>query len=177
MLALGEKIVWQLNSASDNSYAEYNSKFSLKYTEGGRVEITLAGHEYPNVLLSGDVDHIIVGKNTIVPIIHASIIVDVDKETKDFVDDMRDFVASEFKRNDTFKNPWHFKDHSRYTVDRIKIGEMPSYEEPQQSSSSSKYDPKQAYQDRMTPAAKSRQHAISNHQFRNSIGGDSSNYR
>ncbi len=39
------------------------------------------------------------------------------------------------------------------------------------------YDPKQAYFDRMTPAARSRQARISQSQYRDSYGGDSSNYR
>jgi hypothetical protein len=40
-----------------------------------------------------------------------------------------------------------------------------------------KYDPQQARQDRMTPAARSRQGRISQASNRDSFGGDSSNYR
>jgi hypothetical protein len=38
------------------------------------------------------------------------------------------------------------------------------------------YDPRQAYYDRMTPAAKAGQARISQSQFADSIGGDASNY-
>lgn len=38
-------------------------------------------------------------------------------------------------------------------------------------------DPKQAYLDRQTPAAAARQARVANHQFADSFGGHSSNYR
>lgn len=39
------------------------------------------------------------------------------------------------------------------------------------------YDPRQAYYERMTPAAKAGLSRRKNHQFSDSIGGCSSNYR
>ncbi len=40
-----------------------------------------------------------------------------------------------------------------------------------------KYNPRQEYFDRQTPAARSRRQRINRHQFGSSIGGDASNYK
>lgn len=47
----------------------------------------------------------------------------------------------------------------------------------QSATPSAKYDPQQAYFDRMTPASRSMYSARKNHQFADDIGGSSSNYR
>lgn len=70
------------------------------------------------------------------------------------------------------------------TIYKVKVthqgghmGEEPSKVTAPPATPPKKYDPRQAYYDRMTPAARSGLAARRNHQFSSDIGGSSSNYR
>ncbi len=159
------------------SYLEDTTDFNFSIAKKNEYLVLSTGSKFPEIMIKFDIET----RGTSMPkdFVLMTLVLDVDKASVSLVTALRKYLKSEHNRETgVLERPWYFDDHSRYSVDRISILEMAA--EPKVApiaGATPRYDPKQAYQDRMTPAAKSRQHAISNHQFRNSIGGDSSNYR
>jgi hypothetical protein len=60
---------------------------------------------------------------------------------------------------------------------QMKTENKKEIESTENTNRTQKYDPKQEYFNRMTPTARSAYNRRQSHQFANSIGGDSSNYR
>jgi hypothetical protein len=69
--------------------------------------------------------------------------------------------------------------HDGITFEAVWRGPASKKSEPVRnvSGSSGRYDPEQAYRDRMTPAARSRESMIRGSQFGSTFGGDDSNYK
>ena len=78
-----------------------------------------------------------------------------------------------------FGTPWYGENDNLYSLSEMRLGRIgePVPCEPRIQQSAVKYDPKQEYLNRRTPAIVSRQNRIASHQFANSIGGCSSNYK
>lgn len=161
------------------SFLEEVTDFEFNISKKNSYLILSTGQAIPEITLKFDIETRL--GNQPKDFVQMTLILDVDKASISLVDALRRYFKSEHNRSaGMLERPWYFDDYSRYTADGITILQMNPEQKAKPvpaASSQPKYDPQQAYYDRMTPAAKSRQRAISNHQFSNSIGGDSSNYR
>jgi hypothetical protein len=150
--------------------------------------VTFTGSNLLKCIIGCEVQDIVQDKDTLVPKLQGKIVVDIksgdDSEVgKKVLAELKAMLASKYdtRSNRIFDNPWYGKGEARFTTGAdgftIKYLTPKSRDGSAKSSSGEKYDPKQAHQDRKTPAAKSREARIAGSQFADSHGGDSSNYR
>lgn len=168
--AEGTKLVHYLNKQT-----EFNFRLTMdRYTARINSE-----SKFPAVMLSGQMTDFVVGDNMIRPTLEMSVIVDVDKSSKDTLAQVSSYMGYAHNRPNPFgSTPWYFNTHGRYTTDH-KITLHRFEDRPRQIAghSGSKYDPRAAFDARRTPAAVARSSRMAGHQFASDIGGSSSNYR
>jgi len=79
--------------------------------------------------------------------------------------------------------PWYFEKSARFTLgggQYIILGKLDAHKTPyqqQEQSFAGRYDPRQEYFDRMTPAAAARYNRVRENQFASDFGGCAANYR